>query len=113
MSSTESDDQDHSIRPRVCGLLSGKGWIGVSNYPNKFLKRPKTIFSMIPDDLRGSLKIEETCRSGLEDNKILGMGNISPLILKSFINLIKTYIEEFGMDTFFLWNPSTNVEVYF
>ena len=41
------------------------------------------------------------------------MGNISPVSLTIWINLIKTYLEECGMDTVFrVWDPSTNVEVY-
>ena len=113
MTTKESENQDNVIKPRVGRILAGEVWTGGSNDPLKALKRPKTIFSRRPDDFRGASKIEETCRKGLEEDKRLGMGNNSPVSLTSWINLIKTYLEECGMDTVFhVWDPSTNVEVY-
>ena len=72
--------------------MAGEGWNGGSNDSLKDLKRPKTIFSSRTNDFRGSVKIEDTFRKGLEEDKRLGMGNNSNLSLTRWINLIKTYL---------------------
>lgn len=49
---------------------------------------------------------------GLEEDKRLGMNN-GPVSLTRWINIIRTYLEECGMDTVFIvWDLTINKEVY-
>ena len=104
-------DKSSVLRPRIGGILSNMAWTGGSNNPDKKLSRPKTIFSRRPDDFRGASKIEETCKEGLKEDRRLEIGSKSQVSLTTWIGLMKTFIEDCGMDTVFRVWDGTN-EVY-
>ena len=98
--------------PRVGGVLGGAAWTGGSNVLRKRSKRPKTVFARRPLSFVNASKVERACTRGIHEDKRLGLSN-TPVSLTSWINLVRAYVEECGMDTVFrIYDEDLDEEKY-
>ena len=89
-------------KPRVGGEIKGTPWVGGSQIDGDKRKRPKSRLAWRPEDFKGGSRVEEACQEGLRDERKLDLDDKGDsIMLTSWIQCIKTYMEETGMDTVF------------
>ena len=86
--------------PRVGGIIRGTPWVGGSSLNPR--SKPKSTLAWRPDDFRSANKVEESCQVGLKENRHLGSEmKTSKVSLTTWVDSIKEYMEDRGMDTVF------------
>ena len=103
---------DLTDAPRIGGKRGKVYWTGGSNIT--LPGRPKSAYALRPEDYKGLMKTEETCKAGLPAKFRLDVsGKNTNVTLTSWINYIHKYMEERGMDRVFrILNASTTSETY-
>ena len=98
--------------PRVGGQHGKVFWIGGSNITLPV--RPKSDYALRPEDYKGLMNTEDTCKAGLSARFRLDVrGKNTNVNLTSWIDYILQYMEERGMDTVFrILNSNTTRETY-
>ena len=102
------------LAPRVRGGKEDTAWTGGSNCPANRQTRPNSTMARRPTDFKSANWIEQIATKGLEENRHIGPeDNTSKINLTSWVNSIKIYMEERGLDTVFLvYDTSTDFETY-
>ena len=110
---TQTETGDDPVEaPRVGGVLAGAAWTGGSNVERRRNRRPKTVFARRPLSFANASKVEQACTKGIHKDKRLGLSNM-PVSLTSWINLVRVYMEECGMDTVFrVYDGNVDEEIY-
>jgi hypothetical protein len=82
--------------------------------PTTSSKRPKSTLAYCPEDFKSACKVEEGCQEGLPETKWLYLDEKkSKITLTSWINALRVYMEERGLDSIFrLFDVSQGQETY-
>jgi hypothetical protein len=100
--------------PRVGGGNDSTAWTGGPNDVLKRLTRPSSTMARRPTDFKSASSIEHIATKGLPEDRHIGPDEkTSKITLTSWVNSIRSYMEERGMDTvFYVFDPVTNSEIY-
>ena len=102
------------LDPRVGGGKEDTAWTGVPNRPANRRTRPNSTMARRPTDFKLANSIEQIATKLLAENQHIGpKQKTSKITLASWVNSIKTYIGEGGLDTvFWVYNASTDFYTY-
>ena len=95
------------------GNNSDTWWTGGSNVLGQHRTRPKTIHARRPTDFRNAEKVETACKTGLPDERKLGLSEEKdfPITVAAWTREIQKKLEDCGMDTVFLiYDPTKAVQ---
>ena len=102
------------VKPRVGYGEGNDAWVGGSNVENNKRTRPKSTLSRRPTDFKSSNLIETKAVAGLHEDRKLGSNEkTSKISLSSWVNSLKLYMEDRGLDTVFrMFDATTQTETY-
>jgi hypothetical protein len=103
-----------SAPPRVGGGHDESAWVGGSNLTNERSTRPTSTLARRPTDFKSASEIERRAVQGLPEDRRLSLDEkTSKITLTSWVNAMRSYLEERGMDTVFrIFDPDNNSETY-
>ena len=91
---------DANNPPRCGGLKGNEYWCGGGLLPTTSLKRQKSTLAYRPEYFKLACKVEEGCQEGLPETKWLYLDEKkSKITLTSWINALRVYMEERGLDS--------------
>jgi hypothetical protein len=102
-----------ALTPRIGGIIESTGWTRGSNLTADCLDRLESFNAYCPTGFKSGKTVEETATKGLEEGKRLGpFEDSSPKSLTSWINSLRVYLIECGLDTVFcVYHALTNTEI--
>ena len=112
---TDVPDTITVTAPRIGGGSGDGTWVGGSNTSaTRRSLRPESTLARRPTDFKSAAQIESKATLGLPDDRRLSLDEkTSKITLASWVNSIRTYMEEHGMDTVFcIYEKATDLEVY-
>ncbi len=100
--------------PRIGGGSGATAWVGGSNLSTARQTRPESTLARRPTDFKSAAQIEWKATVGLPKERRLSLDEkTSKITLTSWVNSIRNYMEERGMDTVFrIFDTSSNSEIY-
>ncbi len=103
-----------AIAPRVGGGSDDTAWVGGSNVTASRRARPESTLARRPTDFKSAASIESKATQGLPEDRRLSLDEkTSKITLTSWVNSIRAYMEEHGMDTVFcIYDSAKDSEVY-
>jgi hypothetical protein len=88
--------------PRVGGGNDTTAWTGGPNNVLQRLSRPSSTMARRPTDFKSANSIEHIATKGPPEDRHIGPDEkTSKITLTSWVNTIRSYMEERGMDTIF------------
>jgi hypothetical protein len=100
--------------PRIGGGQDNTAWVGGSNIEGKRGTRPESTLARRPTDFKSAAEIEKRATQGLAEDRHLSLDKkTSKITLTSWVNALRAYCEEHGMDTVFrIYDLEGDSEVY-
>ena len=100
--------------PRVGGGNDATAWTGGPNNVLQRLARPSSTMARRPTDFKSANSIEHIATKGLPEDRHIGPDEkTSKITLTSWVNTIRSYMEERGMDTIFhVFDAPMNSKIY-
>jgi hypothetical protein len=100
--------------PRIGGGSGDTAWVGGSNCTSEQRTRPESTMARRPTDFKSASEIEKKATRGLPEDRRLALDDkTSKITLTSWVNAMRGYFEERGLDTVFrVFDPATDTEVY-
>lgn len=100
--------------PRIGGGSGDTAWVGGTNISGEQRIRPESTLARRPVDFKSASSIESRAILGLPEDRRLSLDEkTSKITLTSWVNAIRGYMEEHGMDTVFrIYDSDNNTEVY-
>jgi hypothetical protein len=102
--------------PHVDGGQDITAWVGGSNVvTDERRTHPESTWARRPTDFKSAAEIEKRATQGLPEDRRLSLNEkTSNITLTSWVNALRAYCEEHGMDTVFrIYNSDTDSEMYF
>ena len=89
-------------------------WVGGSNRTTERRSRPESTLARRPTDFKSAAEIEKRAVQGLPEDRRLSLNEkTSKITLTSWVNAMRAYCEEHGLDTVFrVFDPVNDTEVY-
>jgi hypothetical protein len=102
------------LSPRIGGGKDVTAWTGGSNQAARRLARPSSTMARRPTDFKSANTVEHIATKGLPEERHIGPDEkTSKITLTSWVNSVRSYMEERGMDTVFhVFDGQTNTETY-
>jgi hypothetical protein len=103
-----------SAPPRIGGGHDDTAWVGGSNRSSQHSSRPASTLARRPTDFKSASEIEKRATQGLPEDRRLSLDEkTSKITLTSWVNAMRSYIEDRGMDTVFrIFDPEADSEIY-
>jgi hypothetical protein len=100
--------------PRIQRGDDSTAWTGGTNQVAKRLARSSSTMARRPTDFKSANTIEHIVKKGLPDDHHIGPDEkTSKITLSSWVNLMRSYMEEHGLDTvFYVYDRQTDSETY-